>query len=172
MSDKNSTAPISLNELPESKISYFWSRVSKKSDSECWQWTGEHTSLGYGRVSIGSAKTRRRIVATRVSYFLHYGIDPKEKFVCHKCDNPPCVNPLHLFLGTSKQNMQDAKRKNRTLKGARHPRPNAVISPEIVREIRSRKAQGEHVDKIADRFNVSVSSVYKVCGNLRWQHIN
>lgn len=76
----------------------------------CWNWVGRKYPSGYGRVSLGSSDYR----AHRVSYAFHCEVDPGEKLVCHSCDNPACVNPDHLWLGTHRGNTQDMIRKGRS----------------------------------------------------------
>lgn len=79
----------------------------------CWEWVGARKSKNirsHGHFSLGGGDT---IVASRMSYILFKGPIPKKLYVCHTCDNPPCVNPHHLFLGTQKDNMQDCLRKGR-----------------------------------------------------------
>lgn len=82
----------------------------------CWLWTGLKTAAGYGR--MGSMGEMR--LAHRISYELYVGIIPDGLFVLHKCDNPPCVNPHHLFLGTAKVNAQDKVQKGREPRGESH----------------------------------------------------
>ena len=91
----------------------FWPKVRKT--SECWVWTGKRRS-GYGRFLIKG----RAVSAHRVAWELAYGPIPHGKEVCHRCDNPPCVRPDHLFLGDRRANMADAGSKGRMPHGERN----------------------------------------------------
>lgn len=87
----------------------FWKKIEKKSSSDCWEWLGGCDTYGYG-----AANTRiKNYKAHRVAYGLTYGLIPDGMCVCHICDNPPCCNPNHLFLGTPKDNMMDRDKKHR-----------------------------------------------------------
>ena len=92
----------------------FWDKVNKTDN--CWLWTAAIDSHGYGKIIIGSRsdKSRKYRIASRVSWELINGPIPFKKLVLHKCDNPLCVNPDHLFLGTSGDNNRDRHRKGRT----------------------------------------------------------
>lgn len=85
----------------------FWQKV-KKSDS-CWEWQGANVPKGYGIIG----KDGRNQYAHRVSWELHTGVIPKGLLVCHHCDNPKCVRPDHLFVGTHQDNLRDMSRKGR-----------------------------------------------------------
>lgn len=86
----------------------FWLRVDRSGD--CWRWTGTHKATGYGRLSWGG---RRAAPAHRVAWELTHGVIPDGVHVLHRCDNPTCVNPAHLFLGTHADNMSDRREKGR-----------------------------------------------------------
>lgn len=113
-------------------LSYFWARVQKGVDDDCWIWCGPiHKARGYGSASLGGRPTP----AHRASWMVHNGVIPADVFVLHRCDNPPCVNPKHLFLGTNQDNYDDRDAKNRVRHGSRHPR--AKLTEELVIQIRT-----------------------------------
>ena len=102
---------------------YFWPHVTNRNGKGCWLWTAGKFPQGYGSVNIA----RRSIGAHRISYELHSGPIPDGYFVCHKCDNPSCVNPDHLFLGTPRDNTRDMISKGRHGFGT-PPRPTGALT--------------------------------------------
>lgn len=100
-----------LHKPTERNVEQFWSKV-EKSDG-CWRYRGAHSSDGYGRVSRWINGREHHISAHRYAWFLVNGLVPEDKCVLHRCDNPPCCNPDHLFLGSHIENMRDKMAKGR-----------------------------------------------------------
>lgn len=89
----------------------FWSKVDKT--EYCWNWKASKSSGGYGQIMLKRNGKSKLLRAHRCSYYIFYKQLETKMFVCHSCDNPSCINPKHLFLGTAKDNAQDMARKNR-----------------------------------------------------------
>lgn len=128
-------------------VNEFFARVSIGSLADCWNWAGTISTGGYGRIHLRP----KVLIAHRFSYELFKGGIPDGLFVCHRCDNPKCVNPDHLYAGTPKQNSadRDARGRANTAHGEKHYR--AKISDEDVRFIRSSEAS---ISELADMFGV------------------
>lgn len=91
----------------------YWARVTQGADhDECWGWAGYTNSRGYGQISIGSP-THKRIAVHRFSAMLHFGMFDRRLWVLHTCDNPPCTNPRHLYLGDQYDNERDKVERGR-----------------------------------------------------------
>jgi hypothetical protein len=138
----------------------------------CLEFTGTKLKKGYGIFGIGSRKdnTRSRKLAHRVAYFIAYGAIPDGMFVCHKCDNPSCCNPDHLFLGTPKDNVQDmiGKSRNVTISLKGEENPNAKFSNEDVIEISSGVLS---FNEAKSRYGISKSHFYRLRSGNSWKHI-
>lgn len=149
----------------------FWSRVDKSGGPDaCWLWTGgRFQSGGYGLVSNWPHSPLR---ANRVSYELHYGPIPEGLVICHKCDNPPCVNPAHLFAGTHKDNMQDCKAKGRSRithhSGETHYHTD--LTQDQVDEMRELyNVKGLRPFEIASQFGIKYSRCYLILRGYNWK---
>ena len=151
----------------------FWEKV-KRTDA-CWFWTGSKIKAGYGQIHAGGS-TRQMLLAHRVSWKLHHGAIPSEFNVLHKCDNPSCVNPDHLFLGTSKDNTQDMFTKGRWRmphypgsKGENNG--NSRLTASDVLAIRSLRANNLSQKIIAKRFGINKKTVAMIERRVTWRHI-
>lgn len=142
----------------------------------CWTWTGARHRGGYGVLHTGG-KCGRTVYAHRVSWMLHTGTDPANMAVCHRCDNPPCCNPRHLFLGTIADNVRDMIDKGRARTAARPPHlrgeahGSAKITEANVIEIRQRSAMGEPSPTIAASFGIDPSTVRQIIRRVIWRHV-
>lgn len=141
----------------------FFQKVRKT--ESCWIWEGG--KFGTGRPAFNFEG--RVIAASRFSYFLHYRELPEKLCVCHKCDNPLCVNPEHLFLGTHKDNVDDKVRKGRQMRGEKHYRTK--LSDEIVKEIREVHKTLKSPTKISEIYGISIDHVNLIVHRRRWKHV-
>ena len=140
----------------------FLAKVSKTAG--CWLWTGATNYKGYGALRIDG----KNVFPHRFSYELYIGNVPEGVFVCHKCDNPSCVNPAHLWLGTNTDNVQDMVKKMRHTIGERNPM--AKLTKEQV--IKIRKLKDNHsLSQLAKLFGLGVSTVSQIVNRHRWKHI-
>jgi hypothetical protein len=116
----------------------------------CWEWRGQRVHRGYGKVSIGE---NRQTYAHRAAWSLANGPIPRGMLIRHTCDNPPCVNPDHLLLGTHRDNMRDMVERERNQRGERHA--FAVLTDAQVAEIRTAVASGRLQKDVAEEYGIN-----------------
>ena len=140
--------------------------------SGCLEWVGSKRN-GYGRMIIGSRTdgTRKSVSTHRISYELTYGEIPIGMEVCHKCDNPSCVNPSHLFLGTRQDNIDDRERKGRNNppKGEKHAK--AKLTEADVLTIRTKRLQGVSFGKLAKEYGVCKKTIQDAVSGKHWSYL-
>lgn len=140
----------------------------KVDENGCWIWQGFKDKRGYGFTRLGN--DRKTKSAHRFSYKTFRGEIPEGLCVCHRCDNPSCINPDHFFLGTHKQNSQDAAQKNRMTHGVRVN--TAKLSEQQVLEITRRYAAGERTMVLVSEFGVSKHAIRRVLNKGNWRQVD
>lgn len=148
-------------------IKRFWSKVDRSGgDESCWNWTGcSWNSFGHGCVWIG-----RKVMAHRLAFSLLVG-DPGSACVLHRCDNPRCVNPRHLFLGTRKDNNKDRDNKRRQCTPFGTKNGNSKLDPDDVRVIRAMFDSGYCGREIKRLFNVTNQNLSLIRNRITWNHV-
>lgn len=143
----------------------FWDRVD--TSGECWEWQGARTRDGYGVVSVfGNAERSHR-----VAYILEYGRIPNGRIICHSCDNPSCVRPAHLFVGTDKDNSDDKKLKGRGVNGIHlgEKNPSSKVTWPIVAAIREEYTTGDITQRLlAEKYGIVQSQVGRIVRGEHW----
>lgn len=136
----------------------------------CWEWNGSKRQ-GYGRTIIGSRKdgTRKTITTHRLAYMLWKGDIPDGYEVCHKCDNPCCINPDHLFVGTRQDNVDDRERKHRNIVKSGEENPRSKLTRKMVKDARwERATKGTPYQKLADKYGVSKHTMQNAIKGKTW----
>jgi len=143
----------------------FWDKVDKRSDNECWEWKAYKTPEGYGQFGVKNIIFK----AHRVAWMLHTGDTLYNgEFVLHKCDNPSCVNPNHLFLGNNQLNMADKASKGRSNGELNN---SHKLTEQQVIQIRQAHQNGTTKYKLARKYDVSNGCITKIVTRQTWRHI-
>lgn len=184
-------------DLKQKFVDRFWKKVDRRSNDECWPWLAALDSHGYGQVGF----KRTTLRSHRVAFHLFFGPFALELSCCHKCDNPKCCNPFHLFLGSHKENMQDMfkKKRRRTIQGKEwqtvyaarkpagdrhrsktHPEEilrgsqigNAKFTEDQIIQIRNAyKKESTSCAKLGKQFSVNATCIHKIVTRKTWTHI-
>lgn len=147
-------------------------KLTLVADSGCWEYKGWLDKDGYGKMTVTAKDgTWRSIGVHRLSWEVHRGPIPDDMGVLHKCDNPKCMNPAHLFLGTPADNNRDKTEKGRAIA----PRGEQVVHSKLktadVIEIRKLYSDGETQRAIAPRYGVTYKTISKIVRRERWKHV-
>jgi len=147
-------------------IEQFWSQVLQSDMDSCWIWLGRSGHHGYGQFTYKGW----RIYAHRAAFMLSNDADISEMCVCHHCDNPSCVNPAHLFLGTTAENLRDMTSKGRRVHGERHGQSRLTTGQ--VHRIFDLRESGMSHGKIAEEIGICRQHVTDILAGKRWNHIH
>lgn len=165
--------------LTDRHIAAFWRKIDKKGDDECWEWKAGKNAAGYG-VFMTPFGTR---LASRVAWTLAKGNIPENQCVCHRCDNPACCNPTHLFLGTQADNMRDMVEKGRNARGKKmasammatmkrgDQRAHSKLNAEQVIKMRELRALGASCRELGEMFGVCAQVVSRIVRRKQWTHV-
>lgn len=149
----------------------FFKLVDRSDVESCWLWKGFRKENGYGNLFIERVNGKAVMDgAHRVSYRLFVGPIPDGMHVCHRCDNPRCVNPKHLFLGTPRDNMQDKKQKGRAISLRGEASPRAKLTDAQVADILSLRVKGVSSLDIASQFHISRGHAYRIFSGKQRHH--
>lgn len=154
----------------EHRVALFWAKVKLGPESACWEWIGARNKWGYGATSYRGRQSN----ASRVAWLIVNGPIAEGLVVCHRCDNPACCNPAHLFLGTQADNLADCHRKGRARccpSGRAHPRGVAKLNEAKVIEARRLYASGIPQTHIAKRMGVDSSTISRAVRGERWSFV-
>jgi hypothetical protein len=163
--------PLKSNPIPrltKKEAIRFRSYTERRGRDDCWLWTAGRDGAGYGAFNLSRDRVRMVYRASRIAYMLATGRDPGPLCVCHRCDNPRCVNPRHLFLGTHADNNADRDAKGRNVVVVGEQNGSAKLTEAQV--IAIRKADDTE-RAIAARFAVGSSVINRIRNGKNWKHI-
>lgn len=146
----------------------FWRWVRVKSPKECWEWMGTRFHHGYGRMKYHGTVW----YANRFSWELHNGPIPEGKLVCHECDNPPCCNPIHLWVGTYKENADDRDRKGRQIPFRGEQHGGHRLTEDDVRLLRSMYESGIRGKELDSAFSIAQGYGWRIAMRKMWKHVH
>lgn len=162
-----------IPKLTGKQIERFWKYIDIPNQllnkNACWLWNGLTNIHGYGVFGLN----RKSYNAQRIMYLLSYPAWKQDTYICHKCDNPQCCNPKHLFAGTAKDNVIDRDNKGRgkvpDQKGSNHSRTKLTEANII--DMRKQYAQGVKQGTLAKQYNIGQYQVSRIVNHKRWTHI-
>lgn len=151
----------------------FWRFITRGAPNDCWEWQGNRNKKGYGIIAEQTGRT----LAHRLSWIIHYDPIPGDLRVLHTCDNPPCCNPSHLFLGTQADNVRDMDNKGRRgngggTKALGELSHQAKLKSTDIPVIRRLHKEGATYAEIARRYAVSAQSINAIIAGKTWKHIS
>lgn len=153
--------------IQERAESRFWQRVRRSHDDQCWEYAGHRHRQGYGYRRWRGKRT----LAHRLAWQLTHGAIPEGLDVLHRCDNPPCCNPKHLFLGTQLDNIKDMTTKNRQRAPRGAKAHFAKLTAAKVLKLRRMYDDGTNQVLLAKKFGVSQSSISAAILRKTWKHV-
>lgn len=159
---KHKRAKADRSRIGSTAANRFNRMFERGGDEECWEWTRSRTPQGYGKFQVSSY---RSMLASRFALVLSSGSDlDSDLQACHTCDNPPCVNPAHLYWGTARDNLQD-----QIDRGRKPAHTSSRLTEQTVVQLRERYAAGESASDLGREFGVKQSTVFGVVNGKVWK---
>jgi hypothetical protein len=151
----------------------YWAKVARRGNDECWEWTGGKDSGAYGMLVIAAPTPSGRTMlrASHVALLLDGTSVPEGFMACHRCDNPPCVNPAHLYVGDQDSNMQDKKERGRIAVARGSENGISKLTEDDVRDLRTRAAAGVSRRILADEYGIDPSNLSYIIRRKTWTHV-
>ena len=165
----NSRELFIMYNITSDSIRRFLDKVDILGRDDCWEWNASRNSLGYGCFTAPHSKW---VKAHRYSFEMFKGEIPNGLCVCHSCDNPPCVNPIHLWLGTLLDNHKDMRSKGRWVSEVGENAFAAKLTDEEVRAIRRDYISGKGVQMFVRKYNISTSLAQNIVTRRSWKHLD
>ena len=155
-------------------IGKFWEHVDKSAGPDaCWLWTAAKSHNGYGRFALPGKNGRkgRKVQAHRLAWTVTNGAIPDGLEACHRCDNPACVNPAHLFIATHLENVRDCINKGRINRPIGEANPRCRLTAEDAKAIRAMSASGVTQAAISRLYGVTAANVSVIVSRKSWKHV-
>ena len=158
--------------ITKTPLEILWEHVSKTDG--CWEWIGRRNKKGYGlATNSGRLLCSGNVVkAHRLSWFIHNGPIPEGMLVLHRCDNPPCVRPDHLFLGTHQDNLLDSMSKGRRMPNKGELNGRSKLCTDDIPAIRELINSGISRREISRKYGVNESTIRRIARNRGWTHVS
>lgn len=161
--------PLDLTNADDRFRARFWSKVDQRGPEECWPWLAYCKPNGYGQFVLHKGAFR---TASRIALALTLGRPLENKEVaCHHCDNPPCCNPAHLFVGDNRANILDSVAKGRANRARGVDTPSNRLTEQQVRDIRSHTGRHGLTTDLARQYGVAFSTIKKIRNYEKWKHV-
>lgn len=161
--------PRPIPRLSEKDIARFWSKVERRGPDECWPWTAGFRTI---RSDYGTFHLQRHDwLASRVAFFISTRIDPAELWVLHSCDNPRCVNPAHLSLGSAKENARQMFERGRSYDRVGEGNPRAKLTARQVKEMRVAYRDGKPMRQLAAFYGIGQTQASRIVRGESWDSL-
>lgn len=169
MSPRRFATGLDLTGVDQAFLDRFWSKVDQRGPDECWPWIAYRKPEGYGQFTLVKGTY---ITASRISLALSLGRPlATGEIACHRCDNPPCCNPAHLFVGSVLDNAMDSVNKGRARRAKGESTPSSKLTEEQIREIRAYPDRYGLLAELGRQYGVAANTIRSIRLGQKWSHV-